>query len=126
MNVVTQVFAVIAVLVHIWAGTLESFLFHRPEVRKLLTGSTNNPPELRLWTFCQGFYNYGVAAGPVAGLLLYHSGHEAAGSAITYYVLIFMAISGGILFIADRRLWRGSLGQSVPPLIALIAALFTL
>ncbi|WP_412539207.1 DUF1304 domain-containing protein [Longispora sp. K20-0274] len=124
MNAITQIFALVAALVHIWAGTLESFLFHRPEVRKLLTGSTNYPPELRLWTFCQGFYNFGLAAGPIAGVILLHQDHRAAGQALVIYACAFMAVSGVILFIADRKLWRGALGQAVPPLIALVAALF--
>ncbi|GIG61235.1 hypothetical protein Lfu02_56070 [Longispora fulva] len=125
MNAVTQIFALVAALVHLWAGTMESFLFHLPAVRKMFTGTTNNPPELRLWTFCQGFYNYGLGAGPIAGVILYHSGHAAAGHALVIYACVVMAVSGLILFIADRTLWRGALGQGVPPLIALVAAVFT-
>jgi hypothetical protein len=34
-----------------------------------------------------------------------------------------MAGAGAVLAVSDRRLWRGALGQSVPPLIALLAAL---
>jgi putative membrane protein len=32
-----------------------------------------------------------------------------------------MALAGLVLFISDRRLWRGALGQSVPAAIAALA-----
>jgi hypothetical protein len=34
-----------------------------------------------------------------------------------------MACCGVVLFISNRRLWRSMIGQSGPPLIAVIAAL---
>ena len=60
--------------------------------------------------------------GPVAGLIAYHAGQVSAGRALVIYGCAFMAACGVVLFISDRRLWRGMVGQSAPPLIALIAA----
>jgi hypothetical protein len=34
-----------------------------------------------------------------------------------------MVVAGIVLFVSERRLWRGSLGQAVPPLIAMLASL---
>lgn len=78
---------------------------------------------MRLWAFNQGFYNLFLAAGPVAGLIAYYAGHEDVGRALVIYGCAFMAACGVVLFISDRRLWRSMIGQSGPPLIALIAAL---
>ena len=63
------------------------------------------------------------AAGPVAGLISYYAGHQSVGRALVIYCCAFMAVCGGVLFISDRRLLRGIIGQSGPPLIALVAAL---
>ena len=39
------------------------------------------------------------------------------------YTTAFMTLCGVVLFVSDRTLWRGMLGQATPPLIALLAAL---
>jgi putative membrane protein len=123
MNAVAQIFAVIAALFHVFAFGLESVFFSRPAAQRLLLGRTETHSGVRLWAFNQGFYNLFLAAGPVAGLIAYHSGGVEAGRALVIYGCAFMAACGVVLFVSDRRLWRGMLGQSVPPLIALIALL---
>jgi putative membrane protein len=123
MNLVTQLFATIAVLFHVTAFVLESFLFHRPSVQTFLLGKPEPAAGVRLWAFNQGFYNLFLAAGPAAGLVAYYAGHESVGRALLIYGCAFMAACGVVLFISDRRLWRSMLGQSGPPLIALIALL---
>ncbi len=123
MSLVTQVFAVIAALFHVVAFVLESLLFHRPGVQTFLLGRPEPAPGVRLWAFNQGFYNLFLAAGPVAGLVSYHAGHDSVGRALVGYGCAFMAACGVVLFISDRTLWRSMIGQSGPPLIALIAAL---
>ncbi len=119
----TQLFAMIAVLFHVVAFVLESFLFDRPSVQTFLLGKPEPAAGVRLWAFNQGFYNLFLAAGPVAGLIAYYAGHQSVGRALVIYGCAFMAACGGVLFISDRRLWRSMIGQSGPPLIALIAAL---
>lgn len=123
MNLVTQLSATIAVLFHVVAFVLESLFFHRPSVQTFLLGKPEPAAGVRLWAFNQGFYNLFLAAGPVAGLIAYHAGHESVGRALVIYGCAFMAACGVVLFISDRRLWRSMLGQSGPPLIALIALL---
>lgn len=123
MNLVTQLSAMIAVLFHVAAFVLESVFFHRPNVQVFLLGRPEPAAGVRLWAFNQGFYNLFLAAGPVAGLVAYHAGHESVGRALVIYGCAFMAACGVVLFISDRRLLRSMIGQSGPPLIALIAAL---
>jgi putative membrane protein len=123
MNLVTQIFAVIAALFGVVAFILESFLFRRPGVQVFLLGKPEPAPGVRLWAFNQGFYNLFLAAGLVAGLVSYHAGHESVGRALVIYGCAFIAACGVVLFVSDRRLWRSMIGQSGPPLIALIAAL---
>ncbi|UGY91479.1 DUF1304 domain-containing protein [Streptomyces gobiensis] len=124
MNAVTQVFALIAGLTHIALGTLESFFYHRPEVRTLLTLSTDDAPEAHLWTFNVGFYNILLGAGPIVGFIALHAGNEAAARALVFYSCAFMVAAGLVLLVSDARLWRGTVAQSVPPAIALVALAF--
>ena len=123
MNLVTQVFAIIAVLFHVAAFVLESFLFHRPDVQTFLLGRPEPAPGVRLWAFNQGFYNLFLAAGPAAGLIAYSTGETSVGRALLIYGCAFMAACGIVLFVSNRKLWRSMIGQSGPPLIALVAAL---
>jgi len=123
MNMVTQVFGIIAVIFHVVAFVLESFLFRRTAVQVFLLGHPEPAPGVRLWAFNQGFYNLFLAAGPAAGLIAYHAGQVQVGRALVIYGCAFMAACGVVLFVSDRRLWRSMIGQSLPPLIAVIAAL---
>ena len=122
MNLVTQLFAIVAVLCGVVAFVLESFLFHRPSVQTFLLGRPEPSPGVRLWAFNQGFYNLFLAAGVAAGLIAHYAGNQSVGRALVIYGCAFIAACGVVLFISDRRLWRGMIGQSGPPLIALIAA----
>jgi putative membrane protein len=122
MNLVTQIFAVVAALFHVGAFVMESLMFDRPAVQRILLGRTESAPGVRLWAFNQGFYNLFLAAGPVAGLIASGMGHESVGRALVVYSCAFMAACGVVLFISNPKLWRGMVGQSGPPLIALIAA----
>jgi putative membrane protein len=124
VSAVTQVFAIIGALFHVSAFAMESLLFRRPQVQRLMLGRTNVEPGVYLWAFNQGFYNLFVAAGAIGGVIAYHYGQISAGRALTLYACAFMAAAGVVLAVSDRRLWRGALGQAGPPLIALVASLF--
>ena len=124
MNAVTQIFAIVAGLFHVVAFVMESLLFRRPQVQRVMLGRTNVEPGVFLWAFNQGFYNLFVAAGAIGGVIAYHADQAVAGRAVTLYACAFMAAAGVVLFVSDRRLWRGALGQAGPPLIALVAAAF--
>ncbi|MDQ0843015.1 MULTISPECIES: DUF1304 domain-containing protein [unclassified Streptomyces] len=121
MNVVSQVFVLVAAAVHVAVWPLESFLYGRPQVRVLLTGSTADAPEVRLWRFNVGFYNLFLALGLIAGFVALHLGHETVGRTLIIYLSFFMIGGGIMLFISDPKLWRGSLGQALPPAVVLLA-----
>lgn len=123
MNLVTQVFAVVAVLFHVGVFVLESVLFERPRVQRLLLGRPEPAAGVRRWAFNQGFYNLFLAAGPAIGIIAHHAGNTSAGRALVIYGCAFMAACGIVLYLSNRKSWRGALAQGAPPLIALIAAL---
>jgi putative membrane protein len=122
MNLMTQIFAIVAALFHVGTFVMESVLFGRPAVQRILVGRAEPAPGVRLWAFNQGFYNLFLAAGPVAGVIAAGMGHESVGRALVVYSCAFMAACGVILFISNPKLWRGTVAQSGPPLIALVAA----
>lgn len=124
MNLIAQVFAIIAVLFHLMAFVLESVLFHRSDVQVLMQGQPAQSQDVHKWAFNQGFYNLFLAAGPVAGLIAYYAGNVEVGRALVIYGCAFMVGCGIVLLISDRTRLRAMLGQSGPPLIALIALLF--
>lgn len=133
MNAVAQVFAGLAVLVHLLAFTWEVLLFERRGVHEgIFKIPTANLPATRLWSFNVGFYNLFLAAGPVVGLVLLHTGDTGAGRVLVLYTCAFMALAGIALGVSDvlalsrpRGAGRGgALAQTVPPLAALVAALF--
>jgi putative membrane protein len=121
VNLVAQLLLVIAVLFHLLAFVLESLLFSRPAVRSLFGVRAESAAAVRPWAYNQGFYNLLLATGPLAGLIAYHSGHPDAGRALAIYGCAFMTICGVVLLATDRRMWRGAVGQSAPPLLALAA-----
>lgn len=125
MNLVTQIFAIVAALFHVGTFVMESVLFGRPAVQRILVGRAEPAPGVRLWAFNQGFYNLFLAAGPIAGLIAYHAGNVDVGRALVIYGCAFMAACGVVLFVSNRKLWRSMIGQSGPPLVALIATLLS-
>jgi putative membrane protein len=125
MNAVAQLSALASALVYLCAGVLESFFFHRPGVhRDIFHTPTEALATLRLWNFCQGFYNMFLAGGAVAGVIALHSGHEAAGRALVLYTCSFMLAMGIVLGVANRKHLDGALSSGILPLIALVAAPF--
>ncbi|HEX5347437.1 MAG TPA: DUF1304 family protein [Pseudonocardiaceae bacterium] len=71
-----------------------------------------------------------LGSGAIAGVISWIAGNETVGRTLVIYTCLFMFLSGLVLLIADRlELGRargkglgGALAQSVPPLVALIAA----
>ena len=132
MSVVAQVFALAAALVHLLAFSWESVLFERSGVhRDILRIPTADVPPVRLWAFNVGFYNFFLAAGPIAGVIARNTGHPGVGRTLVLYSCAFMSLAGIVLFVSDRRAMSrpkgagmaGSLAQTVPALGALIAVL---
>jgi len=109
MMLLVWTFALLAAMLHVVVFVWEALLFQRPGVHQ------------RIFLF--------LVSGAVAGVISWRAGDETVGRTLIYTCL-FMFLSGLVLLIADRlELGRardkglgGALAQSVPPLVALIAA----
>ena len=132
MTLIAWSFALLAALLHVVVFAWEALLFQRPGVHQGVFGTaTADVPAVRLWAFGVGFYNLFLACGVVAGVVAWAVGQEAVGRALVFYVCLFMFLSGVVLYVADRMALSrprgagvsGALGQSLPPLVALIALL---
>jgi putative membrane protein len=132
VTVVVWIFALLAAAIHIVVFVWEAFLIGRPTVHQGIFGvPTSDVPAVRLWAFGVGFYNLFLGCGMVAGVILWMAGNETVGRTLVIYICSFMVLGGIVLFIADRLgLGRergkgigSALAESVPPLVALVAAL---
>ena len=123
VNAVAQIFAVIAGLIHVGVFVVESLLFGRPHFSALFLIREDDVRVIRPWATNQGWYNLFLAAGALGGVVLVNSWDETAGRTLALFACGCMVVAGIVLFVSERRLWRGSLGQAVPPLIAVLASL---
>jgi putative membrane protein len=124
MNPITEVFAVVAALIHVFFFYLESVTFTRPATwRRFFVGSQADAELLRPMAFNQGFYNLFLAIGAIGGVIAANVGYVEAGRALVLLACGSMAAAGVVLMASDRRFVRSGLIQAGPPLIAL-AGLF--
>jgi putative membrane protein len=130
MTVVVWVFALLAAVVHLLVFVSEAFLIDRPAVyARMFALPADHVPAIRLWAFGVGFYNLFLGLGMIGGVVAWMLGYVTVGRTLVLYLLAFMFLSGLVLLIADRlALSRprgtgigGALGQSGPPLVALVA-----
>jgi len=132
MNTVTQLFAVLAALIHIAVFPLESFLLRHPGAQKFLSTPAENVPAVMMWAIPTGFRNLVIGLGAIAGVLAVNAGYVVAGYTLVIYCCANMVLTGATMALAD---WLGhyprkgesipgTLGSTVPPLIALVALLF--
>ncbi len=133
MTIVVWVFALFAAATHILVFVWESVLFSRPGVHeKVFAIPTKDVPSVLLWSFCVGFYNLFLALGLITGVIAWATGSVTVGMTLVIYICLFMVLCGVVLFAADRMaLGRkrgkgigGVLGETIPPLLALLALLF--
>jgi putative membrane protein len=130
VTLVAWIFALLAATTHIVVFMLEAFLIERSSVHGGVFGLPY-VPAVRVWAFGVGFYNLFLGCGMVVGVIAWMSGNETVGRTLVIYICLFMVLGGIVLFIADRlgfggergKSIDGALGESVPPLIALIASL---
>jgi putative membrane protein len=131
MTVVVWVFALLTALVHLVVFALEAIWITRPAVYgKVFALPADDVPAIRLWAFGVGFYNLFIGLGLVGGVVAWMAGYPTEGRTLVLYLLGFTFLSGLVLLLADRlALGRekgagigGAIGQSGPPLIALVAA----
>jgi putative membrane protein len=130
VNIVAQVAAAVAVLVHLTAFAWETLLFRRPGVhRDIFKIPTGDVEPVRMWAFNVGIYNLLLASGTVIGLIAVNTGEETIGRAFVLYTCSFMALAGVGLGVSDRLAMSrpkgagvvGTIAQLVPPLVAIIA-----
>jgi putative membrane protein len=134
MTVVVWIFALLTALIHIVVFTFEAFFIGRPAIHDGFFGvPTRDVPAVRLWAFGVGFYNLFLGCGLIIGVVAWWMGAVVVGRTLVTYVCWLLFLAGIVLFIADRMsLGRergkgvgGAIGQSTPPLIALVALAFT-
>jgi putative membrane protein len=134
MTVVVWVFALLTAAVHLLVFVFEAFLITRPRIHQGVFGvPAADVPAVRLWAFGVGFYNLFIGLGMVGGVIAWMVGYVTAGRTLTLYLLVFTFLSGLVLLLADRlALGRekgagigGAIGQSGPPLVALLAFALT-
>lgn len=133
MTVVVWIFALLTAAIHIMVFVWEALLIGRPAIHRGVFGvPTEDVAAVRLWAFGVGFYNLFLACGLIIGVVAWSTGQVVVGRTLVTYLCWLLFLAGVVLFIADRMgLSRergkgvgGAIGQSVPPLIALIALLF--
>ncbi|MFD6091149.1 DUF1304 family protein [Oerskovia sp. NPDC060338] len=123
MSNLAVVLAVAAGALHIGVGLVEAFLFHHRWAQQFLLHKDFSPREVDLWAFSVGFYNMFLGVGPILGVLLVSAGSADAGRALVLYTTAFMTLTGVTLFVADRRLWPGAVGDTALGLAAFLVTL---
>lgn len=122
MNVFAQVFAGVAMLVHVLIFAMESVRFPRdPKVQANFRVAPEDVNAVRSWAFNQGFYNLFLALGVLFGLTRIWTDDTAAGVALVAFACACMAGAAIVLIATDRRMLRGALVQGVAPALALVA-----
>jgi putative membrane protein len=121
MNLVTQIAAVFMGVTLVVVFVLESFFYRRPELHSIFLIEPGQEATVRLWVVNQGFYNLFFGAAALAGVALASFGRVDVGTALVVFTCASMAISGAVLFVTERRLWRSSIAQALPPSVALVA-----
>jgi len=122
MNLVAQLFAALAGLIHILFFMLESVLFRRPSVHANFRVASGDVEAVRPWAYNQGWYNLFLAAGAIGGVVAVHAGAPAAGRTLVLFTAACMLAAALVLLSTNRAMLRGALIQGVPALVALIAA----
>lgn len=124
MSPVTEIFALVAALLHVFFFYLESLTFTRPATwRRFLVRSQADAELLRPMAFNQGFYNLFLALGALGGVWLARtSGDGSVGQAIALFACACMVGAGVVLVLTDRRFLPAALLQAVPPAVAILTA----
>jgi putative membrane protein len=129
MAALAQVAALLGALGCLAAAPLEMFLFGRHSVHQALRVDTVNVGDVRTWAFVVGWRNLLAGAGTITGLVILHSGDEVVGRTVVLTDCAYMLVAGLAMGVADLiGIWeprgdsvRGTIGSSVPPLVALVA-----
>jgi len=124
MNPASQLFALLAGVLHVVIFCMESLWFMRPKIHKRFGAATTADAEARrLFAFNQGFYNLFLAVGVIAGLALIDFGGDATvGRTLVLFSCACMAAAGVVLFFsAGRRMLQAAVIQTIFPLLAWVS-----
>ncbi|GAA1695851.1 DUF1304 domain-containing protein [Fodinicola feengrottensis] len=124
MNLVAQIAALLAGLLHIVIFSFESLLFRRPTIHARFLVADNEVETARPWAFNQGFYNLFLAVGTIGGLVMLYAGGEIPGRTLVLFCCGSMLAAAVVLVGSEPRMARAAAMQGTLPLIALIASLF--
>lgn len=125
MTVLALVLGILAVLFHVMAFVFESLLWTRPAVfRRFGVASQAEADTVRNMAYNQGFYNLGLAAGVVVGLVLLLQSGDAfvVGKALTIFGTACMTLAGLVLATTGRRYLRSAAIQFTLSALALVFA----
>lgn len=135
MTFVVWAFALLTAAIHVVVFVWEALLIERPAVHQgVFATPTADVPAVRLWAFGVGFYNLFIACGLVAGVVAWVAGEEVVGMTLVAYLCLFAFLGGVVMYVADRlelggqrgaKGLVGSLSESGPPLVALVALVAT-
>ncbi|WP_279579133.1 DUF1304 domain-containing protein [Fodinicola feengrottensis] len=95
MNLVAQIAALLAGLLHIVIFSFESLLFRRPTIHARFLVADNEVETARPWAFNQGFYNLFLAVGTIGGLVMLYAGGEIPGRTLVLFCCGSMLGRGG-------------------------------
>jgi putative membrane protein len=121
MTTVAVVFAMLAGVAHIGVFLAETVWWNRPSIYRTFGAPDAETARIQAPVFYNiGFYNLFVGLGAIVGAWMLA---ESGAITLVTYTCLFMVGAGLVLVTRYRGLWRGALGQAVPPAIALMALL---
>lgn len=121
MNLATQIFALLAALLHVFIFCMESLWFMQPKIHRRFGAQTLADAEARrLFAFNQGFYNLFLALGIGAGLALLHAGGEVvvARTLVLFNCLCMIGAGCVLLMSAGVQMLRAAVMQAAFPALA--------
>jgi len=124
MNAVAQAAAGIAALIHVYIFVLEAVLFPRPAGYRTFGVPESDVPAVRPWAFNQGFYNLFLAVIAATGVILAHTDHQQAGTALLAAACGSMIAAALVLLSTNRRMIRAATVQGLAPLVAIALLIF--
>ena len=129
MNAVAEIVLIIDAVILIGVAPVEMFFLDRPWAKSFLGVAFTNRNDVELWAFCIGARNLMGAAAVFVGAWMLHNEHAGSGFVVMVVAAWYLLLSSLAMGLADLLgKWqprggslRGTIGSSVPPLIALVA-----
>ena len=129
MNRVAEIVLIIDAVILICVAPVEMFFLDRPWAKSFLGVEFTDRTDVELWAFCIGARNLLGAAAVAVGTWMLHNDHAASGLVVMLVAAWYLLLSSLAMGLADLLgKWhprggsiRGTVGSSVPPLVALLA-----